>query len=183
MRWLACLVLLAGCLRARATAVHPTEDARASNGTGSSTAIARAAPSAREVPQPSAEESTNLVSVELGALVPFTAAHDSTRIHVAPGVRVFGSQLSTVLFGVAVGADYVGSRGPGFALEGSVYVGNGGGDTAVIEQAIDLFAGVTVSGRARTSVAVGPSVGMLAMPGGHSVVMVGLGLRLSGRRE
>jgi hypothetical protein len=181
MRWLACFLLLAGCLRARATVVHPTDLERSSGGSGSHTTIAREAPQAREVP-PAAGASTNLVSVELGALVPLSATHESTRVHIAPGVRIFGSQVGSVLWGLAVGADFVGNRrGPGFALEGSVHVGNGGNDPDAIEQALDVFAGVTVhSSRTSTSIAIGPSVGVLGMPGGHSVVTVGLGLRLTG---
>jgi hypothetical protein len=182
MRWLACSVLLAGCLRARATVVHPTELVRTSSDSGSTTAIARTTPAASEVPQVD-DSSTNLISVELGALIPFGAHESSAHIHVAPGVRIFGSQASSPLWGVAVGADFVGKgRGPGFALEGSVHVGNGGNDPEIIDQALDVFAGVTVhaSRRTSTSIAIGPSVGVLGMPGGHSVVMVGLGLRLTG---
>jgi hypothetical protein len=181
MRWLVCMVLLAGCLRARATAVHPTEAQSVSGDTGPGPALAR------QAPQPSGEsESSNLASMELGAVFGFDSL-DSARVHVAPGVRIFDSQSKNLLWGVAVGYDYVGrGRRTGLALEGSAYVGNAGGNTAIIEQAIDVFAGVTVhSERAATSVAVGPSVGMLAMPGGNSVVMVGLGLRVNtfaGRR-
>jgi hypothetical protein len=191
MRWLACfvVVLAAGCLRARATVVHAT-DLERSHSSGSTTAIAReapqvrAAPLEREAPQ-RAGESANLGSVELGAMLPLTTNRDAARVHIAPGVRIFSSQASSVLWGVAVGADFVRSRrGPGFAVEGSLHLGNGGNDPEAIEQALDLFAGVTVhSSRPSTSIAIGPSVGVLGMPGGHSVVMVGLGLRLTSGRS
>jgi hypothetical protein len=47
---------------------------------------------------------------------------------------------------------------------------------------VDVFAGYSLDARA-TSLAIGPSVGMLMMPGGGSVVMLGLGLRVSGARD
>lgn len=177
MRWLACCVLLAGCLRARATVVHPTEHERSSNGLGG-TAIARTAP-AGEISQP-APESSSLGSLEVGALVPFKL--DTARVHLAPGVRIFDSHPGRALFGVAVGADFLNRRGPGFALEGSVHAGNSSSDTTVIVQAVDVFAGITFQpGRTPMSWAIGPSLGMLGMPGGHSVVMMGLGLRVTSR--
>ncbi|MEO8707000.1 MAG: hypothetical protein ABI867_43635 [Kofleriaceae bacterium] len=182
MRWLVCCVLLAGCLRARATVIHPTELER-SGGAGTHTTIARTAPATRETPS-EVVESPTLASVELGALLAFDGTRGSARVHVAPGIRIFSSQLSQVLFGVAVGADFVRDHGPGFAIEGSYHAGNGGNDPLVIEQALDLFAGVSMHSKNRVSasMAIGPSVGVLAMPGGHSVVMVGLGLRLTGGR-
>lgn len=173
MRWLACVVLLAGCLRARATVVHPTELER-SSGSGPNTTIAR---EASETPE-TATPSSNIGSVELGVLIPFRNNRDSARVHIAPGLRIFNSDAKTVLAGVAVGADFVNR----FALEGSVYIGDGHDDPEVIEQVVDLFAGLTMDARS-TSIAIGPSVGLLMMPGGNSVVMVGLGLRFAGARE
>jgi hypothetical protein len=172
MRWLACFVLLAGCVRARATVVHPTD-------------------TERQAPEPS-PASPDLWSVELGALVPFEAgARDPIHVHIAPGVRLFGSQPSAPLWGVAIGADVLrASRATGFAFEGAVYLGNGGNDPAAIEQAIDLFAGVAVHARRSvltssidSAIAVGPSIGILGMPGGHAVVMYGLGIRATGARR
>ena len=173
MRWLACICLLAGCLRARATAVHPTELER-STSSSPGTAIAR---ETSETPDASSS-SSNLGSIELGVLIPFRSNRDSARVHIAPGIRIFNSDADTVLAGVAVGADFPNR----FALEGSVYIGDGRADPEVIEQVVDVFAGVTMAARP-TSIAIGPSVGLLMMPGGHSVVMVGLGLRLSGARD
>jgi hypothetical protein len=115
---------------------------------------------------------------EVGALIPFRNGHSSTRVHIAPGIRIFSSNPETVLAGVAIGADFANR----FALEGSIYVGDGDSDPAVIEQVVDLFAGMTMTARA-TTIAVGPSVGMLMMPGGNSGVMVGFGLRLTTRSE
>lgn len=155
--------------------VHPTDQERDSTGTGGGT-IARTNP-AIEVPTPAPEgPPTNLGSLELGAVVPFELSHAS--VHLAPGVRIFNSHPDAVLFGVAVGADFLGNRrGPGFALEGSVHAGNSSSDRSVIVQAVDVFAGVTMnSRRTRVTWAVGPSVGMLGMPGGASVVTLGLGL-------
>ncbi len=182
MRWLACFVMLAGCLRARATIVHETGVERTSGGKGST--IARVDP-AREVPDAPEEPVANRMSLELGALVPFKAINETTRVHIAPGVRYFGGEHGSVLFGVAVGADYVGEHGgPGFALEGSIHAGNSSPDLQVIEQAIDLFAGVTLRSRhAQSTIAVGPSVGVLGLPGGHSVMTFGLGLRVTGNRD
>ncbi len=179
MRWLACCVLLAGCLRARATVVHSTGHEGGSRGLGDS-AIARTAPAADEVSAPP-DTNPNLGSLELGALVPFTL--ESARVHLAPGVRIFDSHPGRVLFGVAVGADFLGKRrGPGFALEGSVHAGNSSPDTTVVVQAVDVFAGVTMqSNRTPMTFAIGPSLGMLGMPGGHSVVTMGLGLRVTSR--
>ncbi len=161
--------------------VHPTDQARDSSGTGGVT-IARTTPAAEEVPTPAPEgPPANLGSLELGAVVPFELPH--ARVHLAPGVRIFNSHPDAVLFGVAVGADFLGNRrGPGFALEGSVHAGNSSSDRSVIVQAVDVFAGVTMSSR-RTPVtwALGPSVGMLGMPGGASVVTLGLGLRVTSR--
>lgn len=177
MRWLACCLLLAGCLRARTTVVHVTDHERSSGDDGST--IARTLPAANEVPQ-SERSAANLGSLEVGALVPFKL--DTARVHLSPGVRIFNSQPGSVLFGVAVGADFLGNRrGPGFALEGSIYAGNSGPDPTLIVQALDLFAGVTMHPRrAPVSWAVGPSLGVLGNPGGHSVVMFGLGLRVTG---
>lgn len=181
MRWLACCLLLTGCLRARATVVHATDHERDSTSTGGST-IARTNP-AIEPPAAPDESSANLGSIELGAVVPFELPH--TNVHLAPGVRIFNSHPDHPLFGVAVGADFLGNRrGPGFALEGSVYAGNSNPDVSVIVQAVDLFAGVTL-GRQRTPVtwAIGPSVGMIGLPGGASVVTLGLGLRVTSRQR
>jgi hypothetical protein len=181
MRWVACLVLLAGCLRARATVVHQTGVEHTSGGSGST--IARVDP-AREVPE-GPEPIANRMSLELGALVPFKNVNETTRIHIAPGVRYFGGDHGSVLFGVAVGADYEGDHGgPGFALEGSIHAGNSSPDLQVIEQAVDLFAGVTVrSRRTQSAIAIGPSIGLLGLPGGQSVMTFGLGLRVTGARE
>ena len=171
MRRLVCVVLLlSGCLRARATVVHPTDIERSSGGGGSSTTIARGSSNTPET----TAASTNIGSVELGALIPFRTHRDSARVHIAPGVRVFGSDAGNVLFGVAVGADFVNR----FTLEGSVYIGDGHDDPEVIDQAVDLFTGITMDAGS-TSFAIGPSVGLLMMPGGHSTVMVGLGLRFT----
>jgi hypothetical protein len=172
MRWLACVVLLAGCLRARATAIHPTELERSSGGSGGQT-IARTTSETSET-----DASTSLGSVEVGGSFTFRKDRESARVHIAPGVRIFNSDPGTPLFGVAVGADFRNH----FALEGSVYVGDGHDDPAVIEQVVDVFAGYSLDARA-TSLAIGPSVGMLMMPGGGSVVMLGLGLRVSGARD
>jgi hypothetical protein len=176
MKWLACVVLLAGCLRARATVVHPTELSR-SNPTGPGTSIARAS---SESPQDlDAETPGTLGSIELGVLVPFRSNRNSARVHIAPGIRILNSDAENVLAGVAIGADFVNR----FALEGSVYFGDGGGgDPTVIDQVMDLFAGVTMDARS-TSIAIGPSVGLLSMPGGSSIVMFGLGVRVTGARE
>jgi hypothetical protein len=180
MRWLACVILLAGCLRARATAVHPTGIERVNGGPGSPGAITRGGtPLMREVPQQPTEASTNLASLELGAMVTFNTPPDSPRVHLAPGVRIFGA--NSVLFGVAVGTDFVNRRrGSGLALEGSVHAGGGdSNDPTTIQVALDMFAGVTLHSR-YSAVAIGPSIGLLGMPGGHSVVMLGLGLRVTG---
>lgn len=179
MRRLAVCFLLTGCLRARATVVHPTDHERSSSGTGGST-IARIDPAVDEVPTP-AGAPANLGSFELGAVVPFELPHAS--VHLSPGVRIFNSHPDAVLFGVAVGADFLGERrGPGLALEGSVHAGNSSADRSVIVQAVDVFAGVTMNRRAPVTWAVGPSVGMLGMPGGASVVTVGLGLRVTSKQ-
>ena len=182
MRWLACTVLLVGCVRARATAVTPTDLERTNGGTNTHGAIARTAPSQVEVPpdEAPAAHAPSPVSIELGAMIALSGPHDAARVHLAPGVRIFGSRVDAPLWGVAAGVDFLGNRrGPGFALEGSVYAGSGGGtypDT--VETALDLFAGITM--HARTSaIAIGPSVGLLAMPGGESVVMLGLGVRVT----
>ena len=162
--------------------VHPTdhEGGRASAGA----TISRTAPAVDQMPTPApAGPPSNLGSLELGGVVPFELPHAS--VHLSPGVRIFNSHPDAVLFGVAVGADFLGDRrGPGFALEGSVHAGNSSPDRSVIVQAVDLFAGVTMTSR-RTPVtwAVGPSVGMLGMPGGASVVTVGLGLRVTSRNR
>jgi hypothetical protein len=169
MRWIV-LFGLVGCIRARATVVHPTELEPAGSGGGET--IARAAS-----PQESTEPRSNLGSIELGALIPFRNGHSSTRVHLAPGIRIFSSNHETVLAGVAIGADFANR----FALEGSIYIGDGDSDPEVIDQAVDLFAGVTMNARS-TTIAVGPSVGMLMMPGGNSSVMVGFGLRVTGDR-
>ena len=174
MRWLVGLVFLAGCLRARTTVVHLTDVERSSGGRGS--VIARVDPT-RETPQ-APEQSPNLASLELGALVPFKNINDSTRVHLAPGIRVFNGQGGSMLFGVAVGADFEPRSGPGFALEGSVHAGDSSPDPTHIEQALDLFTGVTFRAR-DTTLAVGPSLGLLGLPGGHSIVMIGLGLRFT----
>ncbi len=179
--------------------VHPTDHERDSSGTGGGT-IARTKPAADELPTPAPEGSpANFGSLELGAVVPFELPHAS--VHLAPGVRIFNSHPDAVLFGVAVGADFLGNRrgpgpyngtnanpagkptlGPGFALEGSMYAGNSSPDRSVIVQAVDVFAGVTMSSRrTRVTWAVGPSVGMLGMPGGASVVTLGLGLRVTSK--
>ena len=174
MRWLACVVLLAGCLRARATVVHPTELERSSH-SGPNTTIAR---DTSENPDPETA-SANIGSIELGVLIPFRNNRDSARVHIAPGIRILKADDETVLAGVAIGADFVNR----FALEGSVYFGDGqGGDPEAVDQVMDLFAGVTMDARS-TSIAIGPSVGLLAMPGGTSIVMFGLGLRFTGARE
>jgi hypothetical protein len=172
MRWLACVVFLAGCLRARATAIHPTEIERSTSGSGGKT-IAR---TTSETPE--SDASTSLGSVEVGGSFMFRNDRDSARVHIAPGVRIFNSEPGNLLFGVAVGADFRND----FALEGSVYVGDGHDDPAAIEQVVDVFAGYSLDARS-TSLAIGPSVGMLMMPGGGSVVMLGLGLRVSGARD
>lgn len=183
MRWLVCCVLLTGCLRARATVVHPTDHVRDSSGNGGST-IARTNPASEvSTPTPSPEGSpANLGSIELGAMVPFKLPH--ANVHIAPGVRIFNQHPDAVLFGAAVGADFLGNRrGPGFALEGSIHAGNSSPDRSVIVQAVDVFAGVTLtSRRAPMTWAVGPSVGMLGLPGGASVVTLGLGLRVTGNQ-
>jgi hypothetical protein len=156
--------------------VHPTDHERSSGDRGST--IARLAPATSDTSQP-ADTSSKLGSLELGAMVPFPL--ETARVHLAPGVRIFDSHPGSVLFGVAVGADFFGNgRGPGFALEGSVHAGNSGPDPTLIVQAVDLFAGVTLRpARTPMSVAVGPSLGILGMPGGQSVVMLGLGLRVT----
>ena len=46
MRWLGCCLLLAGCLRARATVVHPTDHERSRGDSGST--IARLAPASND---------------------------------------------------------------------------------------------------------------------------------------
>ena len=173
MRWLAVVaLLLTGCLRARATVIHPTELTRSSH-TGPNNSIAR---TASETPEVESPEMSNISSLELGVLVPFRKDADSARVHIAPGIRVFDTGM--VMGGVALGADFKNR----FALEGSVYFGDGHADPTVIEQAVDLFGGVTTDVRS-TSLAIGPSVGLLMMPGGNSVVMVGLGVRVTGARE
>jgi len=171
MRWLACVVLLAGCLRARATVVHPTDVERSSNSAG--TSIAR---ETSETPEETAASTSNIGSIELGVLIPFRNNRNSARVHIAPGIRILKGDDETVLAGVAIGADFVNR----FALEGSVYFGDGqNGDPEAIDQVMDVFAGVTMDARS-TSIAVGPSVGLLSMPGGNSIVMFGLGVRLMG---
>ena len=179
MRWLAAFVLLAGCVRARVTAVHPTQAEHTASGAGSGMTIARTAP-ASEVSNPPADTSANLVSVELGALVPFRT--ETANVHIAPGVRMFSGQGGSILWGTAVGADFFGNRrGPWFALEGSIFAGNSSNDRNHIVQALDLFTGVTVHSKAASSsIAIGPSLGILGLPGGHSNVIVGLGIRLTG---
>ena len=177
MRWLACCLLLVGCLRARATAIYPSEHERSSGGPAVGGSIARTDP-ANAITQPANDPSAaNLVSFEVGALFPFQTS-DSTRVHIAPGARIFGSQLDALLFGVAVGAELVRPGRPGFTIEGSLHAGNINSDPKTIDQALDVFAGVTLQSK-RSSVAVGPSVGILASPGGQSVVMFGLGVRLT----
>ena len=173
MRWLACVVLLAGCLRARATVVHPT-DVEHSSHSGPDTTIAR------ETSETPAEETTtsasNIGSLELGVMIPFRNNRNSARIHIAPGIRIIKGDDETVLAGVAIGADFVNR----FALEGSAYFGDGqNGDPAAIDQVMDLFAGVTMGARS-TSIAIGPTGGQLTKPGGNSIVMFGLGVRLMG---
>jgi hypothetical protein len=123
--------------------------------------------------------------MELGVPLRIDALDGASRIHIAPGARIFASQADEVLWGVAVGIDYVGHRrGPGLALEASVHIGNGNNDPTIIDQTLDLFAGVTLDSRRTSStIAVGPSIGVLAMPGNNSVVMVGLGIRLSSGRS
>ena len=167
-------------MRVRTTAVHLTDVDRTSGGRGST--IARIDPT-HETPQ-APEQSPNLASLELGALVPFKNINDTTHVHIAPGVRIFNNHADKPLFGVAVGADYEPRNGgPGFALEGSIHAGDSSPDLTVIEQALDLFTGVSFhSNRASTTFAVGPSLGILGLPGGHSVVTIGLGLRLTGGR-
>lgn len=179
MRWLVCCIALAGCVRVRATVVHPTEHARESSGASGST-IARTAPATDVVPDPP-EQRQNLGSLELGAMVPFDA-YGGVQVHLAPGVRIFDSHPGSILWGVAVGADWRGSRGgPGFALEGSVHAGSSGSDRTLIVQAVDVFTGVTIHPhRAPMSMAIGPSLGVLGMPGGASVITVGLGFRVTG---
>ena len=180
MRWFLCLVLVGGCLRARATVVHPTDHERDSGASGST--IARTLPAASEAEQPDPSSiPSNLGSIEVGAIVPFTL--DTATVHIAPGLRVFNSHPDAPLFGVAVGADFLGKRrGPGFALEGSVHAGSSGNDPSLIVQAVDVFGGITLHGkRAPMTWAVGPSVGILGMPGGHSVYTFGLGIRVMGR--
>src|SRR5687768_12613650 len=98
MRWIACVVLLAGCLRARATVVHPTEHERSSN-SGSSTTIARGT---SETPEPA--PSSNIGSLEVGALFPFRNNRDTARVHIAPGIRVLQADDTTLMAGVAIGA-------------------------------------------------------------------------------
>jgi hypothetical protein len=180
MRWLVCFVLLTGCLRARATMIHPTELGRVS-GTGSHASITRTAPSSEQPPAPqSVDESTRIGSLELGALIAFGGTHDSARVHIAPGVRIFRNDVTSVLGGVAVGVDFP----RGFAFEGSLHAGGGGNDPNTVQVAADVFAGFTLhSSSTSTSIAVGPSVGLLGLPGGHSVVMLGLGLRLTSGRS
>jgi hypothetical protein len=177
MRWLACCLLLVGCVRARGTLVHATEHERTSGASGST--IARTLPATDEVSPPAGNNPSNLASLELGAVVPFPL--ETAHVHLAPGVRIFGS--GEILYGVAVGADFLGTRGgPGFALEGSVHAGNSGPDPFLIVQAVDLFAGVTLHGnQAPVAVAIGPSVGIIGMPAGHSVYTMGLALRITTR--
>ena len=155
--------------------VHPTdlERSQTSNGRNS---IARTDSPTIDTPP---DASSNLMSVEVGALVPFETGR--AHVHLAPGARYFGSPASSVLFGVAVGADFENQHGPGFALEGSVYAGNSSSDLRHVEDSIDLFAGVTLPSK-HGAIAVGPSAGMIGMPGGHSVMTLGLGLRLTGRQ-
>lgn len=172
MRWLAFVVLLTGCLRARATVIHPTELTRSSH-TGPDNSIAR---TASETPAVEAPELSNIGSLELGVMVPFRKDSDSARVHIAPGIRMFDTGM--VMAGVAIGADFKNR----FALEGSAYFGDGGADPTVYEHAVDIFGGITTDVRS-TSLAIGPSVGMLMMAGGNSVVMVGLGVRVTGARE
>jgi len=180
MRWIAVFVLLAGCVRARMTVVHPTNVERTSGGRGAT--IARVDPAGtadpvHDAPQPA--EAANRVSVELGALVPFGTVRESTRIYLAPGARIFGGDHGSVLWGVSVGADFANGRGPGLAVEGSVHAGDSSSDTQVIEQALDVFAGVTLrADRLSSTVAIGPSFGVLGLPGGHSVLTIGLALRV-----
>jgi hypothetical protein len=179
MRSIVCLVLLAGCLRARATVVHPTNLERSHNSSGADPVIARQAPHAVEVSQPQPDDGgTNLASIELGAVIPF----DDTRVHLAPGVRIFNA--NSVLWGIAVGADFGPNRHrPSFALEGSLYAGDGPVASNTVQTTVDLFAGVAIASRrsAISSIAIGPSIGVLGMPGGHTVVTVGLGLRAISR--
>jgi len=167
-----------GCLRARATVVHPTDHERASSGAGGSTIARLPAVDQPPVPAPSGVPA-NLGSFEVGALVPFELP--TARVHLAPGVRMFDSHPGAVLFGAAVGADFRGRRGgPGFALEGSVHAGNSSPDRTVIVQAVDVFAGITLhASRFASAIAIGPSLGMLGLPGGASVVTLGLGLRFT----
>lgn len=167
MRWIVLLVGLVGCLRACATVVHPTDIERTGGGGGET--IARSA-----APQEPTEDGATLGSIEVGALIPFNNGHSSTRVHLAPGVRIFSANPETVLAGLAVGADFAN----GFALEGSVHVGDGMSNPAVIDQVVDVFAGMTIKASS-TTLAVGPSVGLLMMPGAHSNVMIGFGLRLT----
>jgi len=176
MRWLACVVLLTGCLRARATVVHPTELERSSH-SNSDTSIARTPSETPEAPE-TATPSSNLGSIELGVMFPFRNNRNSARVHIAPGIRIFNSDAEAVFAGVAIGADFRNR----FAVEGSLYIGDAHGDLEAIDQVVDLFAGVTMDARS-TSIAVGPSVGLLMMPGGRSVAMFGLGLRFTGARE
>jgi hypothetical protein len=176
MRWIGLvlyLLCLVGCLRARATVVHPTGLERTTSGGGET--IARGA-SVPEMETPDAN--ANIGSIEVGAMFPFRNGHSTTRVHIAPGIRIFSSNRETVLAGVAIGADFANR----FALEGSVYVGDGYSDPEVIDQAVDIFAGMTMSARS-TTIAVGPSLGMLMMPGGNSAVMLGVGLRVTTARE
>jgi len=129
--------------------------------------------------QQAPDDSANRVSVELGALVPFRNPHQSTRIYLAPGARIFGGDHGSVLWGVSVGADVDTGRGPGFALEGSVHAGDSSSDSKVIEQALDIFTGITLhSDRASSTLAIGPSFGVLGLPGGHSVFTLGLAVRV-----
>ena len=171
------VVLLTGCLQARASVIHPTGDTRTESG-ASATSIART--TSGEQPEPTAaQRDPDFSSVEINALVPLSSSHDSVRFHLAPGLRILGSQPKTPMFGLAVGADFE----RGFALESSVYVGNANDDTKVVEQSLDLFAGVTLdSAMMHSSIAIGPSAGILAMPGGHSELMIGLGLRFQHER-
>jgi len=181
MRWFVGLVFLAGCVRARTTVVHLTDVERTSGGRGS--VIARVDPTQQQPEAP--QQSANLASVELGALVPFKNINDSTRVHIAPGVRIFNNHADKPLFGVAVGADFEPhAGGTGFALEGSIHAGDSSPDVTVIEQALDLFTGVTFHARSMEStIAVGPSLGILGLPGGQSVITVGLGVRFTGAQR
>lgn len=179
MRWLACCLLLAGCLRARGTVIHPTGYERTSGASGGT--IARTLPATTEDTPPADAGPTNTASFELGALVPFPLP--SANFHLAPGVRIFSS--GEILYGLATGADFHGRRGgPGFALEGSVHAGNSGPDRALIVQALDVFGGITLhSPRSRMTVAVGPSLGVIGLPAGRSVYTMGLGLRITSRNR